>query len=87
MSAAKDEMAFHADIIESLIAENARIAQEQTEYNKKYQLAMERYEAARSKYEAFAAQVAEEHRKQRAVETFIKNVRDLGVITEFDEDL
>ena len=41
----------------------------------------------RSKYEAFAAQVAEEHRKQRAVETFIKNVRDLGVITEFDEYL
>lgn len=87
MSAAKDEMAFHADIIESLIAENARIAQDQTEYNKKYQLAMERYEAARSKHEALAAQVAEEHRKQRAVETFIKNVRDLGVITEFDEDL
>ena len=87
MSVAKDEMAFHADVIESLIAENARIAQDQTEYNKKYQLAMERYEAARSQYEVLAARVAEEHRKQRAVETFIKNVRDLGVITEFDEDL
>ena len=54
---------------------------------KKYQLAMERYEAAKSKYEDLAAQVAEEHRKQRAVETFINNVRDLGVITEFDETL
>ncbi|MDD6097363.1 MAG: zinc ribbon domain-containing protein [Oscillospiraceae bacterium] len=85
--AAKDEMAFHADIIESLIAENARIAQDQTEYNKKYQLAMERYEAAKSHYEELMARVAEEHRKQRAVESFIKNVRNLGVISEFDEDL
>lgn len=84
---AKDEMAMLADIVQNLIAENARIAQNQKEYNKKYQLAMERYEAAKSKYEEFASQVAEEHRKQRAVETFINNVRDLGVITEFDEDL
>ena len=85
--AAKDEMAMLADIVQNLIAENARIAQDQKEYNKKYQLAMERYEAAKSKYEELAAQVAEAHRKQRAVETFINNVRDLGVITEFDEDL
>ena len=80
-------MALHADIIESLIAENARIAQDQKEYAKKYQLAMERYEAAKSHYEELAQQVAEEHRKRRAVEAFISNVRNLGVITEFDEDL
>lgn len=83
----KDEMAMLADIVQNLISENARIAQDQKEYNKKYRLAMERYEAAKSKYEELAVQVAEEHRKQRAVETFINNVRDLGVITEFDEDL
>ena len=57
------------------------------EHAKKYQLAMERYEAAKSKYEDLAAQVAEAHRKQRAVETFINNVQKLGVITEFDETL
>ena len=85
--AAKDEMAMLADIVQNLIAENARIAQDQKEYNKKYRLAMERYEAAKSKYEELAAQVAEEHRKQRAVETFINNVKDLGLIAEFDEDL
>ena len=85
--AARDEMAMLADIVQNLIAENARIAQDQKEYAKKYQLAMERYEAAKSKYEDLAAQIAEEHRKQRAVETFINNVRDLGVITEFDETL
>lgn len=85
--AARDEMAMLADIVQNLIAENARIPQDQKEYNKKYKTAMERYETAKSKYEYLAAQVAEEHRKQRAVETFIKNVRELGVITEFDEML
>ena len=85
--AANNEVLFLADIVEKLIAENARIPQDQKEYNKKYKTAMERYEAAKSKYEDLAAQVAEKHRKQRAVETFIKNVRKLGVITEFDETL
>lgn len=85
--AARDEMAMLADIGQNLIAENARIAQDQKEYAKKYQLAMERYEAAKSKYEDLAAQITEKHRKQRAVETFIRNVRELGVITEFDEML
>ena len=85
--AAKDEMAFHADVIENLIAENARIAQDQTEYNKKYRTAMERYENAKAVYETIIAQIAEKRKRAEAMETFIKNVKHLGVITEFDEEL
>ena len=80
-------MAFHADVIESLIAENARIAQDQTEYNKKYQLAMERYEAAKAAYDSIIAQKAEKNKRIQRMQAFINNVRDLGVITEFDEEL
>ena len=87
IAAAKDEMAFHADVIESLIAENARIAQDQTEYNKKYQLAMERYEAAKAAYDSIIAQKAEKNKRIQRMQAFINNVRDLGVITEFDEEL
>jgi len=85
--AAKDEMAFHADMIENLIAENARIAQDQTEYNKKYKTAMERYEHAESNYNSIIAQIAEKHKRAEAMESFINNVKNLGVITEFDEEL
>ena len=36
-----------ADIVEKLIAENARIPQDQNEYKQKYKTAMERYEKAK----------------------------------------
>lgn len=87
VAAAKDEMAFHADIIESLIAENARIAQDQKEYAKKYQLAMERYEAAKATYDSIIAQKAEKNKRIQRMQAFIRNVQELGVITEFDEEL
>ena len=48
--AANNEVLFLADIVEKLIAENARIPQDQKEYNKKYKTAMERYEAAKASY-------------------------------------
>lgn len=87
IAAVKDEMAFHADIIESLIAENARIAQDQKEYAKKYQLAMERYEAAKAAYDSIIAQKTEKYKRIQRMQAFIRNVQELGVITEFDEDL
>lgn len=84
---AKTDMVLLADIIQNLIAENARVVQDQNEYRKKSQTAMERYEAAKEKYEGFEAQIAENHRRIRAMETFINNVNKLGLITEFDEEL
>lgn len=83
----KADMVLLADVVENLIAENARIAQDQTEYNKKYNLAMERYEAAKIRYEDAEQQLAEAHKRVRTMETFIQNVQELGVITEFDENL
>lgn len=81
------DMSLLADIIEQLITENARIAQDQTEYNKKYKKAMERYETAKTAYEAIIAQIAEEHKRIQRMQAFIRNVQELGVITEFDETL
>lgn len=84
---AKTDMVLLADIIQNLIAENARVVQDQNEYRKKSQTAMKRYEAAKEKYEGFEAQIAENHRRIRAMESFINNVNKLGLITEFDEEL
>lgn len=85
--AANNEVLFLADIVEKLIAENARIPQNQKEYNKKYKTAMERYEAAKASYDSIIAQIAEEHKRVQRMQAFIRNVRELGVITEFDETL
>ena len=80
-------MLFLADIVENLIAENARIPQDQKEYNQKYKTAMKRYEKAKSAYDAIIALIEDENKRIRRMLAFIKNVRELGVITEFDETL
>lgn len=83
----KADMVLLVDMVERLISENARIAQDQTEYNKKYKMAMERYETAKSAYEEVERQIEEAYKRIRTMETFIRNISDLGVIIEFDEDL
>lgn len=85
--AANNEVLFLADIVQKLIAENARIPQDQNEYNKKYSTAMERYEATKAAYDNIIAQIAEKNKRVQRMQTFIKNVQELGVITEFDEEL
>lgn len=84
---ANNEVLFLADIVQKLIAENARIPQDQNEYNKKYSTAMERYEATKAAYDNIIAQIAEKNKRIQRMQTFIKNVQELGVITEFDEEL
>lgn len=76
-----------ADMVDKLILENARVAQDQTEYNKKYSSLMKRYEAEKSVFDAIEEQIADAHSRVQAIERFIKNVQDLGVLNEFDEDL
>lgn len=48
---------------------------------------MERYEAAKLSYDSIIAQIAEKNKRIQRMQTFIKNVQELGVITEFDEEL
>ena len=85
--AANNEVMFLADIVEKLITENTRIPQNQKEYNKEYKTAMERYEAAKASYDSIIAQIAEKNKRVPRMQAFIRNVRELGVITEFDETL
>ena len=65
--AAKDEMVLLSDMIENLISENARIAQDQAEYNKKYNTLIERFEAAKTQYESFEQQIEDTHRRVKRI--------------------
>ncbi|MCM1530612.1 MAG: recombinase family protein [Alistipes sp.] len=84
---AKDEMVLLADMVEKLIQENARIAQNQAEYNKKYNTLIERYEAAKSQYEEIDRKITDAHKRAQLMGSFIENVRTQGTLTEFDETL
>lgn len=87
LAAAKKEMLLLAGMVENLVTENAHTAQDQIEYNQKYDALIDRYEAAKSHYEDIEKQITAVQNRVRSIESFIKNVRKLGVVTEFDEEL
>lgn len=87
LSAAQDEMILLAQMVESLVTENARTALDQTEYNRKYNALIERYETAKSKREDIEKQITDVQRRVQEMERFIDNVRNLGAVSEFDAEL
>lgn len=87
LAIAQDEMVLLAQMVESLVTENARTALDQNEYNQKYNALIERYEAAKSKREDIEKQIADVHRRIQEMERFIENVRNLGAVSAFDAEL
>ncbi len=84
----EDEMSVVVEMAQSIIAENARIAQNQDEYQKRYDALMERYDAAKARHGemvgAITAKVAQSERLSNFIEAM--QVQE-GILTEFDERL
>ena len=74
-------------MVERLIAENARVALDQTEYRKKYDSLSERYDTAKEKYESLEQQIEETHQRIQTMENFINSLSKMNPLTEFDEAL
>ena len=71
-----------------LIARNARVAQDQKEYNERYDALVSRYEETEYKRDAVMEQIDRIMIRHRKIERFIESVKDLPeLITEFDESL
>ena len=82
------EMSVVVEMAQSIIAENAHIAQNQDEYQKRYDALMERYDAAKVRHggvvDAITAKVARSERLSNFIGTM--QVQE-GILTEFDERL
>ena len=65
-----------------LIARNARVAQDQKEYNERYDALVSRYEETEHKRDAVIEQIDQIMVRRRKIERFIESVKDLpGVLT------
>lgn len=84
----EDEMAVLAEMTQNIIAENARIAQDQEEYQKRYDSLMERYDAAKARYDEVTAAISAKEAQSERLADFIRTLeaRD-GAIQEFDSSL
>lgn len=76
-----------ADKVQQLIAENARVAQNQDDYDRNYSELVSRYEAAKTQYDKACDTI--QYRKARSLQmdSFIKELRNQELIKEFDARL
>jgi site-specific DNA recombinase len=76
-----------ADQVQQLIAENARVAQDQEEYGRKYNEMVSRYEETKKKYDQTCAAMKHRIARSRQLESFIKDLHEQELIKNFDERL
>ena len=74
--------------IKSCVSNNARKAQEQSEYEKRYKGLVLEYEKVKLKYEGLGISIAKNNSKREVTSGFIKTISEQeGLITEFDSSL
>ena len=80
------QLAVDAKAVDDLIAQNARTAQNQTEYRERYDALVSRYEETEKKRDAVADQISQRMVRRRKLERFIETVKALPELyTEFDK--
>ena len=84
----EDEILVLVEMTQNLVAENARVAQDQEEYQKRYDSLVLRYETAKKNYDELAAKIEQKEARGERIQRFIKILREQdGIITEFDDAL
>ena len=83
-----EQMNVDADAVQEIIAENARVAQDQEEYNLRYEALVSRFEETKAQYDKIAAEITAKGIRRREFGRFIQSVEKLPkIVTEFDEAL
>ena len=82
------ELAVRVEMTQNCIAENARIAQDQGEYQKRYNGLVERYEKAKARFDEVTEAIAERSAKGERLAGFIRTLEaQREPVAEFDERL
>ena len=85
--ALENELNVTARLVEDCIKENARIAQDQTAYEERYQSLVERYESAKKRYGEIVEQISDRTVRGEQVSIFLEKLREQDLIDTFDDDL
>ncbi len=75
------------DMTKNCIAENARVSQDQTEYQKRYDGLVTRYDKTKEQYETVTAKIKGRRLRNEQLGVFIDNLKGQNLIGEFDERL
>lgn len=81
-----EEMNVAAELIQKCIDENARIAQNQSEYEKRYEAITERFDTAKAQLDQVQAAITKKQAQRKMMENFMAELRSLPEIIDcFDE--
>ena len=76
------------EMTQSIINENARVAQNQDEYQKRYDGLVRRYDEAKARYDEVVVAISEKEAKGEQLAGFIRTLRSQeGVLKDFDSSL
>ncbi len=83
-----DEMQIVSQMMQDCIRQNATVAQDQAEYQKRFDALSDRFETAKAKHEAVAQQISDKQSRKAEMEDALKLLKKQdGEITEFREGL
>lgn len=84
----EDEMAVVVEMTQNIVAENARIAQDQDEYQKRYDSLVEQYDTAKARYDEVVEAIAAKEAQSQRLADFIQVLKAQdGTILGFDGKL
>lgn len=84
----EEDMAVLVEMTRNIVAENARIAQNQDEYQKRYDGLVRRYDEAKARYDEVATAISSKEAQSERLANFIKVFKNQnGTIIDFDGSL
>jgi chromosome segregation ATPase len=82
------ELSITADLIQKVIAENARIPLDQTEYQKRYDGLVERFESTKLRLSEAEEQLSQKRSRKEVFQKFISDLeKQENLLTEFNEEI
>ena len=79
------EINIAAELIEECIKENAHVALDQDEYQKRYDALVARFDKAKARHTEVTDLIAERMARKHQIEAYLKNLRSREPLTEFRE--
>lgn len=84
---AANEINDTAILIENCVKENARVAQNQNDYYRKYAALVDRLKSAEDKFKAADEEITWKNASKAKIEQFLKALKDIDLIDGFDENM
>ena len=83
----ESEIAVASDLIEKCIYENAHVALDQEEYQKRYDALTARFESAKARYNAVEDTIRSKQSRKATIEAFLTTLAKADLVDEFDTAL